>query len=136
MRWSDRSASGAGCASPRIGRHLMRSPIDQFLEQYFFRHPVNATFTGMRLHDHELPDWTREARDDELDEFEALTIALDDAFPATDDMALLARDGEALDAALARANMDVRQLEFESRFFHDRNPALWTGEAIFGIVSH
>lgn len=113
----------------------MRSPIDQFLEQYFFRHPVNATFTGMRLHDHELPDWTREARDDELDEFEALTIALDDAFPATDDMALLARDGEALDAALARANMDVRQLEFESRFFHDRNPALWTGEAIFGIVS-
>ncbi|MFN8715966.1 MAG: DUF885 family protein [Gemmatimonas sp.] len=113
----------------------MRSPIDQFLEQYFFRHPVNATFTGMRLHDHELPDWTREAREDEIDEFEALTIALDDAFPATDDMALLARDGEALDAALARANMDVRQLEFESRFFHDKNPALWTGEAIFGIAS-
>lgn len=113
----------------------MRSPIDQFLEQYFFRHPVNATFTGMRLHDHELPDWTREAREDEMDEFEALTVALDDAFPPTDDPAVLARDAEALDAALARANLDVRQLEFESRFFHDKNPALWTGEAIFGVVA-
>lgn len=112
----------------------MSSPIDQFLEQYFFRHPVNATFTGVRLHDHELPDWTREARDDEQDEFEALTVALDDAYPATDDWAELAQNPAQLDAELARASMDVRQLEFESRFFHDKNPALWTGEALFSVI--
>lgn len=112
----------------------MNSPIDQFIEQYFFRHPVNATFTGMRLHDHELPDWTREARDDEQDEFEALTIALDDAYPSTDDWAELARHPALLDAELARASMDVRQLEFESRHFHDKNPALWTGEALFSVI--
>lgn len=112
----------------------MRSPIDQFLEQYFFRHPVNATFTGMRLHDHELPDWTREARDDEQDEFEAITIALDDTFPSTEDWSALANDPVYLDAELARASLDVRQLEFESKYFHDKNPALWTGEALFGVI--
>lgn len=112
----------------------MTSPIDQFLEQYYFRHPVNATFTGVRLHDHELPDWTREARDDEQDEFEALTVALDDAYPATAEWGELARTPAQLDAELARASMDVRQLEFESRFFHDKNPALWTGEALFSVI--
>lgn len=112
----------------------MSSPVDQFLEQYFFRHPVNGTFTGVRLHDHELPDWTRDARDDEQDEFEALTVALDDEYPATDDWSELARNAELLDAELARASMDIRQLEFESRHFHDKNPALWTGEALFGVI--
>jgi hypothetical protein len=112
----------------------MNSPIDQFLEQYFFRHPVSATFTGIRLHDHELPDWTRESRDDEQDEFEALTIALDDAYPATEDWGEMARNPALLDAELARASMDVRQLEFESRYFHDKNPALWTGEALFSVI--
>ncbi|MFN5598942.1 MAG: DUF885 family protein, partial [Gemmatimonas sp.] len=112
----------------------MNSPIEQFLEQYYFRHPVNATFTGMRLHDHEYPDWTREARDDEQDEFEALTVALDDAYPPSEDWAELARNAPALDAELCRASLDVRQLEFESRYFHDKNPALWTGEALFGVI--
>ena len=112
----------------------MNSPIEQFIEQYFFRHPVNATFTGMRLHDHEYPDWTREARDDEQDEFEAITVVLDDAYPPSEDWAELARNAPALDAELARASLDVRQLEFESRYFHDKNPALWTGEALFGVV--
>jgi hypothetical protein len=111
------------------------TPLDQFFEQYFFRHPVNATFTGMRLHDHELPDWTREAREDELDEFEAIELALEELHPATTDVAALAADPALLDAELARACMDVRQLEFESGFFHDRNPALWTGEAVFAVIA-
>lgn len=49
--------------------------------------------------------------------------------------AALNADVDLLDAELARANIDVRLAEFESGFFHDRNPALWTGEAIFGAVS-
>lgn len=40
-----------------------------------------------------------------------------------------------LDAELARANLDVRLAEYESDFFQARNPALWTGEAIFSVVS-
>lgn len=41
----------------------------------------------------------------------------------------------ALDDELARANLDVRLAEYDSRFFHARNPALWTGEAIFSVVA-
>lgn len=89
----------------------------------------------MRLHDHELPAWTREAREDELDEFEAIELALDEVHPPSTEAAALVTSPELLDAALARACMDVRQLECESGFFHDRNPSLWTNEAIWGIVA-
>ena len=41
----------------------------------------------------------------------------------------------ALDSELARANLDVRLAEHDSRHFHAKNPALWTGEAIFSAVS-
>jgi hypothetical protein len=121
-------------AIPRGGSGPLSTAITQFLDQYFTRHPVNATFTGLHAHDDRLPEWSREAREDELDEFEALTVALDDVHAPDANDAVLASDVHALDAELARANMDIRQLEFESRFFHDRNPALWTGEALFGVI--
>lgn len=89
----------------------------------------------MRLHDHELPAWTRDAREDELDEFEAIELALDEAHPPSTEAAALATGPELLDAVLAKACMDVRQLECESGFFHDRNPSLWTNEASWGIVA-
>jgi hypothetical protein len=113
----------------------MNSAVDQFLDHYFFRYPVNATFTGVRLHDHELPDWSREGREDAQDERDALLLALEEEHPPTEDWGLLARVPSALDAELARAALDVQTLEHESRHFHDRNPALWTGEAIFGVVA-
>ena len=108
--------------------------LDRFLAQYFERHPVNATFTGLHTHDHRLPDWSRDARDTDVAELAELHDALFSAFPPKDDAAL-ANDIDAVDAELARANIDVRILETQSRFFHDRNPALWTGEAIFSVVS-
>ena len=88
----------------------------------------------MHAHDHQLPDWSRAARDTEVAELAELHDALYSAAPRGSD-AHLAKDDNALDAELARANIDVRILETQSRFFHDRNPALWTGEAIFGVVS-
>jgi hypothetical protein len=108
--------------------------LDRFLAQYFERHPVNATFTGQHTHDHRLPDWSRDARDTDVAELAELHDALFSAFPPKSDAAL-ATDIDAVDAELARANIDVRILETQSRFFHDRNPALWTGEAIFSVVS-
>ncbi len=88
----------------------------------------------MHAHDHQLPDWSRAARDTEVAELAELHDALYSAAPRGSDTHL-AKDDSALDAELARANIDVRILETQSRFFHDRNPALWTGEAIFGVVS-
>jgi hypothetical protein len=108
--------------------------LDRFLAQYFERHPVNATFTGLHTHDHRLPDWSRDARDTDVAELAELHDALFSACPPHGDAALV-HDIDAVDAELARANIDVRILETQSRFFHDRNPALWTGEAIFSVVS-
>ena len=59
--------------------------------------------------------------------------ALEPASPTT--VESLRRHAPTLDEELARANLDVRLAEYESGFFHARNPALWTGEAIFGVVS-
>lgn len=95
---------------------------------------MNATFTGLHTHDHRLPDWSRAARDTEVSELATLHDALFSAAPRGSD-ALLAANIDAVDAELARANIDVRILETQSRFFHDRNPALWTGEAIFSVVA-
>lgn len=113
----------------------MNSAVDQFLDHYVFRYPVNATFTGVRLHDHELPDWSPEGLDDAQDERDALLMALEEEHPATEDWGLLARVPAALDAELARAALAVHTLEHESGHFHRRNPALWTGEAVFGVVA-
>lgn len=107
--------------------------INRFLEQYVLRHPVHATAMGIRLHDHELPDWSREAREDELDEFEALTVAIDDEHTAAEDPTALLGDPALIDAAHARASMDARQLALESGYFADSNPALWIREALTGL---
>jgi hypothetical protein len=89
---------------------------------------VNATFTGFHEHDAVLPDWSRAARAAETDDLRSLRESLE-ALTTSDDATVR------LDASLAAANIDVRIAEFESGHFHDRNPALWTGEAIFGAVS-
>jgi len=119
---------------PSTDRPVPATPsISRFLEQYTLRHPVHASALGIRLHDHELPDWTRESREDELDEFEALTVAIDDEHDAALDPSALRADTALIDALHARASMDARQLAFESGYFADRNPALWIREALTGL---
>jgi hypothetical protein len=102
---------------------------------------VDATFIGVHEYDTRLPAWGRADRQDELHGMQALRRDLDRVHPLPlvgddrPDWRTLARDPRALDAELARANLDVRTLELESGHFRDRNPALWTGEAIFGAVA-
>ena len=54
---------------------------------------------------------------------------------ASDDYVALAGNAAALDNVLALANIRMRLLELRSEHFQNGNPALWTGEAIFGTVS-
>ena len=118
---------------------------------------MNATFTGVHTHDHRLPDWTRDGRQREIAEIGVLVRDLLTAHPTPTarwatlergtrsephvprfkgpDWRALAADPLALDAALAGSVLAVRTTELDSYHFHDRNPALWTGEAIFGAVS-
>lgn len=96
---------------------------------------MTATFTGVHTHDHDLPDWSAAARALDVDELRALRERLDREWPAPPRAEALADDPARLDAELARANIDVRIAERASGFFQERNPALWTGEAVFGLVS-
>jgi hypothetical protein len=100
----------------------VKQPLDAFFEQYYARHPVNATFTGMHAYDARLPDWSPDGRADDARELAALRAALAAAQPS-------------LDHELACANLDVRSAEHASGVMVEKNPALWTGEAIFGAVS-
>ena len=129
-----------GVHSVAVRVHVLSTLVDAFLTQYYARHPVNATFTGVHAHDGRLPDWSRAARLQDADEMRTLHEALTTAHPTSHlppeaYAAALNADVDLLDAELARANLEVRLAEFESGFFHDRNPALWTGEAIFGAAS-
>jgi hypothetical protein len=94
---------------------------------------VNATFTGLHTLDDRLPDWSVQGRAIEAAEMRRIRHDLNDTARTT--VADWRSSTVALDAELARANLDVRLAEHDSRFFHARNPALWTGEAIFGAVS-
>jgi hypothetical protein len=77
--------------------------------------------------DARLPDWSIAARAQDDAELQLLETALD-AHVAQH----VAPD---IDIDAARSYIAVRQLELQSGHFIDRNPALWTGEAIFGVVS-
>ena len=103
-------------------QQVSSNSLDEFLAQYYARHPVNATFTGVHTHDALLPDWSTDGRAQDASEMSALAATLTSATPS-------------LDGTLALANLDVRLAEYQSGFMQERNPALWTGEAIFGAVS-
>ena len=93
---------------------------------------MNATFTGLHALDDRLPDWSTRGREVEAAEMRRVRDELTDSSNPT--IAQLRSDPHALDTELARANLDVRLAEHESGVFHARNPALWTGEAIFSVV--
>lgn len=118
----------AGAGSGRLSKSLER-----YFAQYFSRYPVNATFTGLHALDDRLPDWSNAGRATDASELRRLRAELTDT--ANVSVAQLRSDPVALDVELARANIDVRLAEYDSGFFHARNPALWTGEAIFSVVS-
>ena len=47
----------------------MSDPLVQFVDAYYRRRPVNATFTGVHDYDAQLPDWSASglaALDDEM----------------------------------------------------------------------
>lgn len=114
--------------------------MDAFFAHYYARNPVSATFTGVHEHDTQLPNWTSQGRAQELDELRELAGRLTEsgaieAMEAVRVAERLRRAPEMLDATLALANVTLRIGELESTVFHRQNPALWTGEAIFGAVS-
>ena len=113
----------------------MSEPLEQFMEHYFRRRPVNATFTGAHEHDACLPDWSPSgiaAMDGEMRE---LVRLLDARFPAPARAGALRDDPGALDAELMRGFCEIQLSEHASAHGMRGNPALWTGEAVFAVVA-
>ena len=119
--------------------------LDRFFEHYYRARPVQATFTGMHEYDHLLPDWSPEGLEATVSEMKTLRTILGGApFDPSTGSGLspgAAPSREALafpdevDLTLADAFLEIQIAEHESGHFIHRNPALWTGEAIFGLIA-
>ena len=109
--------------------------IDDFFTHYYARRPVNATFTGVHAYDDQLPDWSFDGVEALDDEMKTLGSALASEFPAPASAAAFRNNRDLLDAELARAFLEVQRAENATGHGPRGNPALWTGEAIFSVVS-
>ena len=113
----------------------MSDPLVQFMEHYFRRRPVNATFTGAHEHDGCLPDWSPAGLATIDGEMRELMEQLNSRFPAPARAVAFRQDHDALDAELMRGFCEIQLSEQASGHGMRGNPALWTGEAVFSVIA-
>lgn len=94
--------------------------LDRFLSAYYDRRPVNATFIGRHEHDHRLPDYSEPGIAATAGEMEHLLRT--------------APDGNDVDIRLATGYLRTQLWEFQSGHGPRGNPAIATGEAVFGVM--
>ena len=116
--------SVAGSAAPAFDGWL-----DDFLDSYYRHRPVNATFIGRHEHDHRLPDLSEAGIDAVRSDIRSLRQRL--AILRDEPLS----EAQALDRRLAAGFLEIQDWEYESPTFWRGNPALATGEAVFGIIS-
>lgn len=107
--------------------------LDRFFDTFYRHRPVAATFTGLHEHDAVLPDWSGDGLESAADHMRALRRDFDAAGRVAD--AEVTVFPEQVDLALADGTLEIALAEHESRLFVHANPSLWTGEAIFGVLS-
>src|SRR6185436_8307819 len=107
--------------------------LDAFFDHYYAADPVQATFTGVHDHDGRLPDWSPDGLEAAAAAAHGLRRLLD-AAGRVEDEAVRDYPG-AVDLALADGWLEIQLAEEASGHFVRRNPALWTGEAIFGAIA-
>ena len=110
-----------------------KAALDRFFESYYRLRPVTATFTGIHDFDHRLPDWSPHGLGEAWD---AMRGGRDDLRAAgrVDDE-LVRQFPDQVDLALADGFLEIQMAEIEGAHFYTSNPALWTGEAIFSVLS-
>ena len=107
--------------------------LDRFFDTHYRHRPVAATFTGLHEHDSVLPDWSSDGLAGAAEEMRALRRDLDAAGRIPD--AEVTVFPWQVDVALADGALEIALAEDDSRHFVHSNPSLWTGEAIFGVLS-
>ena len=113
----------------------MSGALDSFFSHYHRRRPVNATFTGVHMYDDALPDWSPAGLEAFDDEMHSLARDLSAAHPTPSAAETFRDDVPALDAELARSFLQTQLTENASTHGVRHNPSLWTGEAIFSVIS-
>jgi uncharacterized protein (DUF885 family) len=103
--------------------------LDAFFESYYERRPVNATFIGVHQYDDQLPDYSDAGIANALSDINRLQSRLEQFDPSD------LTETQRLDYELAAGALDIQCWELEGTHFHESNPALYTGEAIFGVFS-
>jgi uncharacterized protein (DUF885 family) len=103
--------------------------LDDFFTAYYRRRPVNATFIGKHDLDHQLPDFSEKGVNETVSEMKTLLVRLQ-VLPAETLTA-----AQELDRKLADGYLRTQLWEFESRHFYRGNPALYSSEAVFSIIS-
>jgi uncharacterized protein (DUF885 family) len=103
--------------------------LDDFFGAYYRYRPVNATFIGIHECDDRLPEYSEQGASDILASVETLLQRLG-RLPEEP-----LSEAEALDRKLAKGFLEIQQWEYTSDHFHRGNPSLYTGEAIFGLIS-
>ncbi len=129
-RWTAEMAGGEA-TTPAGGSRApaFAAALDDLFAWYYATYPVNATFIGMHDHDHRLPDFSENAAGDALRGLEGLRAR----FRSLPDEPLT--EAEALDRMLAEGFLDIQRWEHTSAHFHRGNPCVYTGEAVFGVIS-
>ncbi len=104
--------------------------LDDFFAAYYRRRPVNATFIGIHDYDDALPDFSPSGVAETVTEMDALLRDL-----RTGAVAAPETSAEQIDRTLAEHFLTIQTWEYGSRHFQGGNPCVYTGEAIFGVLS-
>lgn len=104
--------------------------LDDFFAAYYRRRPVNATFIGIHDYDDAVPDFSARGVAETTAEMVAL---LRDLHSGT--VAEAVTSAEQIDRILAEHFLTIQSWEYGSRHFQGGNPCVYTGEAIFGVLS-
>jgi uncharacterized protein (DUF885 family) len=103
--------------------------LDHFFDSYYLYRPVNATFIGMHDHDSRLPDYSENGAGDTVANMQSQLTQLQSLPPE------VLSPIEHIDRLLAEGYLKIQLWEYQSQHFHRGNPSLYTGEAVFGIMS-
>ncbi len=123
-----------GDAPARVGASpAATAALDRFFDTFYRQRPVSATFTGFHAHDAVLPDWSPDGLTRAAGEMRGLRADLAAAGLVPDDR--ITTFPAEVDLALADGALEIALAEHESGHFVHGNPAMWTGEAIFGVLS-
>ena len=113
-----------------VARRPFSAWLDDFFAAYYRRRPVNATFIGVHDYDAVVPDFSARGVAETTAEMTALLGDLRGGAVAEPQT-----PAERTDRILAEHFLTIQLWECESRHFQGGNPCVYTGEAIFGVLS-